>query len=416
MTRRRPAVRTRTDWHQSPSGCWSLSLGERGCRVRVTQRAKGAVFVRETWIPGQGRHQASLGTASRVEARRLAEAFLRSLNTDDTAPTESPLTLTELWTLYQKDSTQYRQNTPRTRQEKDSRMTLLLLGLGARSRVDRLTISDCERYAELRRRGTGWPDRRITPAVRARTVGYDFQTLRAVIRWACTVRKPDGSWLVQENPLRGLRVPKESNVRRPLATHDRFLAVRKAMRKLAAEVKTEHERVKWARLELALVLAEATGRRVGSIRGLRWADFAADPPAITWRAEYDKRRREQTVPIPQALADEVRSFRVRIQALGDGWVFRQLEKDEPWHRKWFDELLRKAEKAAELTPLPGGLWHPYRRKWATERRHLPAVDVMKAGGWTDRTTMETCYQQATDADVLAVMESPAKLRDAGVVR
>ncbi|HWZ59816.1 MAG TPA: hypothetical protein VNW46_12655 [Gemmatimonadaceae bacterium] len=160
-------------------------------------------------------------------------------------------------------------------------MTLLLLGLGAQSRVDRLTISDCERYAELRRRGTGWPDQRITPAVRARTVGHDFQTLRAVIRWACTVRKPDGAWLVQENPLRGLRVPKESNVRRPLATHDRFLAVRAAAQQLAATVNTEHERVKWARLELALLLAEATGRRVGAIRGLRWADFDMKVPSIT---------------------------------------------------------------------------------------------------------------------------------------
>jgi hypothetical protein len=115
------------------------------------------------------------------------------------------------------------------------------------------------------------------------------------------------------------------------------------------------------------------------------------------------------------LADEIRSLRMRIQALGDGWVFRQLDKDEPWNRRVFDEVLRKAEADAKMTRLPGGLWHPYRRKWATERRHLPAIDVMKAGGWSDRTTMETCYQQATDAGVLAVMESTAKLRDKGVV-
>jgi integrase len=281
MARRRLAIPTRTAWHQSPSGCWSLSLGERGCRVRVTQKVKGGDFFRETWLPGHGRTQASLKTPSRVVARQLAEEFLRSLTTPHTAPPEASLTLGALWSLYRRESTQYRQNTPRTQKEKDARMTLLLLGLGAQSRVDRLTISDCERYAELRRRGTGWPDQRITPAVRARTVGHDFQTLRAVIRWACTVRKPDGAWLVQENPLRGLRVPKESNVRRPLATHDRFLAVRAAAQQLAATVNTEHERVKWARLELALLLAEATGRRVGAIRGLRWADFDMKVPSIT---------------------------------------------------------------------------------------------------------------------------------------
>jgi hypothetical protein len=39
------------------------------------------------------------------------------------------------------------------------------------------------------------------------------------------------------------------------------------------------------------------------------------------------------------------------------------------------------------------------------------VDVMKAGGWASRLTMETCYQQATDAGVLEAMASPVKLRD-----
>ncbi len=61
--------------------------------------------------------------------------------------------------------------------------------------------------------------------------------------------------------------------------------------------------------------------------------------------------------------------------------------------------------------LDGGLWHCYRRKWATERRHLPAVDVMKAGGSADRKTMETCYQHADDAGVLAVLDSPTKLHE-----
>ena len=59
--------------------------------------------------------------------------------------------------------------------------------------------------------------------------------------------------------------------------------------------------------------------------------------------------------------------------------------------------------------MPGGLWHPFRRKWATERKHMPTVDVMEAGGWSDRKTMETCYQQADEATLLEVMASPMKL-------
>jgi hypothetical protein len=106
---------------------------------------------------------------------------------------------------------------------------------------------------------------------------------------------------------------------------------------------------------------------------------------------------------------------VRLQSVGDAWVFPQVTKDRPWHRSIFDQLLREAERKAGIAKLQSGLWHPYRRKWATERRHLPAVDVMRAGGWTDRITMETCYRQATEAGVLAAMSSPVKLRDQGVI-
>jgi hypothetical protein len=104
-------------------------------------------------------------------------------------------------------------------------------------------------------------------------------------------------------------------------------------------------------------------------------------------------------------------FRARLGAFGDGWLF-PLDTDSTrrWHRKRFDALLRRAEEEAKLESLGGGLWLPYCRKWATERRHLPAVDVMKAGGWVSRLTMETCYQQATDVGVLEVMRSSVKLR------
>lgn len=41
---------------------------------------------------------------------------------------------------------------------------------------------------------------------------------------------------------------------------------------------------------------------------------------------------------------------------------------------------RRSEK---LEKLDGGLWHSYRRKWATERKHLPLMDVAAACGWND---------------------------------
>jgi hypothetical protein len=40
---------------------------------------------------------------------------------------------------------------------------------------------------------------------------------------------------------------------------------------------------------------------------------------------------------------------------------------------------REAEQVAGVKKLKGGLWHPYRRKWAIERKHLPLVDVGETG-------------------------------------
>jgi integrase len=230
--------------------------------------------------------------------------------------------------------------------------------------------------------------------------------LRTMIHWAMTVKALTGDWLIEENPLRGFKLPRELNPRRPIATYERFECVRRVVRQLATEASTERDRARWIRLELALVLAEATGRRIGAIRGLRWPDFRFDPPSIRWRAEHDKRRREQVVPIPDGLAAEIKAFQVKLGAVGDDWVFRQVHKQQPWHRTEFDIALRKAERKAELEPLLGGLWHPYRRKWATERKSLPLPDVMAAGGWKDTQTLLTCYQHADEQTMLRVMEAP----------
>ncbi len=57
------------------------------------------------------------------------------------------------------------------------------------------------------------------------------------------------------------------------------------------------------------------------------------------------------------------------------------------------EWLREAERRANLPKLVGGLWHPYRRGWASERMHYPLKAVADAGGWKDVTTLVRCYQQ-----------------------
>jgi hypothetical protein len=74
--------------------------------------------------------------------------------------------------------------------------------------------------------------------------------------------------------------------------------------------------------------------------------------------------------------------------------------------------LREAEELAELDPQEETLWHAFRRKWATERKHIPDVDVAKAGGWQTLECLKTAYQQADQGTMLQVVLEAGELREA----
>jgi len=168
-------------------------------------------------------------------------------------------------------------------------------------------------------------------------------------------------------------------------------------------------------MELALVLGEATGRRIGSIRQLAWQDFDFEAATILWRAETDKKRKEWVVPMPPALLEEVKRFRVKLGGAFGGLVFPAArDPTKPLGREVFQHARSEASKHAELPKLPGGGWHALRRKWASERKHLPLVDVAAAGGWKDTQTLVNCYQHADRETMLAVMSEPRKVSDRAV--
>jgi hypothetical protein len=91
----------------------------------------------------------------------------------------------------------------------------LLAAFGPDRLVDDITPQDIARYTELRKRGTGWPDGRKTAKVRTRAVQADLVLLRTMIHWAMTVKSPNGDWLIEENPLRGLSIARECNPEEP---------------------------------------------------------------------------------------------------------------------------------------------------------------------------------------------------------
>src|SRR5207247_2271485 len=148
-------------WHQSKSGCWSISLGVRGLKVRVQQHKPGGTFQRVFRV-GRRVTYASLHTTDRQEARRLAIEFIREIEKGKKVNLAEPLTLERMWDRYQQEAPSYRGNLERTQKQKQTDARLLIAGLGATKRVDHLTKNDVERYVAMRRTGHGWPDGRQT--------------------------------------------------------------------------------------------------------------------------------------------------------------------------------------------------------------------------------------------------------------
>lgn len=170
------------------------------------------------------------------------------------------------------------------------------------------------------------------------------------------------------------------------------------------------EKRQWLKLECALTLAEATGRRLGAIRQLRWDDVDLNRSTIRWRAETDKKGKEWVIPIPASLAEELKTFRLKMGGGFGGLIFPSaFNSTKPVTRDSFGHLLAAAERKAKLPKLDGSLWHAYRRAWATTRKGLPVVDVAAAGGWSDIGTLMKCYQQADDVTLLEVMSRSKKI-------
>jgi hypothetical protein len=108
---------------------------------------------------------------------------------------------------------------------------------------------------------------------------------------------------------------------------------------------------------------------------------------------------------------------VKLGGAFGGLVFPLVaDRDVAMSGDKFSSLLERAERHAKLPKLEGGLWHAYRRKWVTERKHWPLKDVLVALGSKDLKTLVTCYLQADDDTILAVMSEPKKVMEKAVSR
>lgn len=404
----------RNEW-RLVGGKWIRSLGNRGARIRLFQNRVDGPFYRDVWIAGRGKSRKCLDTRNRNEAERLGMQLLANLLVSEELEPIGPVRLKYLLDRYCAESANFLDNKAHTKQEAEIRIGILTGYFGVNYDVRTLTDNDVAAYTHKRLMGGILrPNGKVTEAVRARSVQSDLKLLSAATKWAMGVTTGRGKRLLDFNPLAGVRIMSERNPKRPVATWDRFQKTCKAMKQLANDADNEADRMLWVHVEFALVIFEATGRRRGSVRQLKWEDIDLDGAEIRWRSEADKKSQEWATPIPASLVKAIRAYKRKVGTESE-WLFpAPRDASRPIRGDVLSTMIRKAELAAGLENLDGGVLHPYRRKWATERKHLSLKDVAAAGGWKDTQTILTCYQHADRETMLAVMSETRKVRDRSV--
>jgi integrase len=249
-----------------------------------------------------------------------------------------------------------------------------------------------------------------------RSIAKELKVLRAACRRATIERTVSGDFPLTADPTRGLELPVERNPRRPVCESERLEA-------LTAVADRVRVRSGWGRqaheeptaLPTLLRLAGDTGRRIGAILALRWSDWRPDRGTygmLRWRAEEDKVRREWWVPVTPDVREALELLRRTRPGVGDALLFPGPNNPAaPVTIQLATSWLRRAEELAGLSPLTGGVWHPFRPAWATARKHLSPKDVAAVGGWVDTTTLQKCYQ-APDRETMqeVILQPRAVLR------
>ena len=376
----------------------SYGAGEWGRnRVRVFPDRKTGLYQIE-WRENGRRLTRSLGHRDWTRAKRQADEFAAGFASPDLngkAEAEpEPLTLGTLFDIYGEEVTPAK--TRHTRRH-DRSATKMFLGFLGRNR-DPATLSqrDWDRFIRERRAGRVGPSGR---PVSDRSVEHDLKFLIAVLNWAGRSKDERGCLLLDRNPLRDLKLPKEKNPTRVVLTQAEY----EALLRVSAQVN-------W-RFRVALVLAHETGHRIGAIRQLRWSDIDFEGREVRWRAEHEKTGYEHVTPLTdEAVAALDAAWRMGI-GTGNAPVLpapRDAERcmSHVCAFKWW----RKAQTLAGLEPKPRRGWHSLRRKFASDLMDTPLKVLCELGGWKDPQTVLKCYQRPDAGQLRTALEGRPSVR------
>ena len=386
---------------------WQKTVGKYGYKVAVWERSPNHLYLR-WWDPSRGNSRwKSLRHGDRDFAVQQAKQVSAQLYAEEEASNKSIATVRTVLNEYLREvGAHLRGQGP---MECELRVRLWIHFLGADRDVLTVDRAVIDRFVRERRAGRiKPPNRKLTKNPSDSTIGADIGFLQTTFNWATTVTRPNGTPLLSRNPIHGYKRPRNKNPSRPVATYDRYLA----MREVADQVDPQ------GLFKYLLDLSESLGWRVTSLLQLRAADVSLDPAPdaphgiLRKRGEVDKMRVDGQVPLPELAAAALRDLLKAGSKIGDAPLFPAPKNPaQPWGRYHARRIFKRAEKTAELEPMKRGNFHPFRRKWATERKHWPDKDVMEVGGWSDATTLKNCYQQADAETMYKVVSEPTKLRD-----
>jgi integrase len=371
----------------------------------VHQLKPGGTFYRD-FGGGSNKHRKSLRTQDRgvaLECAKMALAAWLQQGAKVKSEEAGKVTIGRLWDLYQTLNADWRDNAASSQRDDRRKAKLLLAFFGENYDVMNLSENEQRRYENARKDGFTLPDGTKVGAVRQSTIWADVVLLHSMLRWGATkYRLGSGRLLLPSNPLAGVKNRKESSPLRPVATEERYRKLLTATEELEADA-TQKQPEKWRSLRLFLQVANATGRRLSAIRHLKWSDINFGTKEITWRAEHDKKRRASTLPMSEQLAERLARVHEERGRPTSGWVFPAITNEsKPVDKRVLTDWMAKAEEKAQLPKLKGGVFHPFRRKFASDLQTEPVKQVMILGGWADQKTMQTCYVQVSD-DQLRVL-------------
>ena len=359
----------------------SYGAGEWGRnRVRVFPDPKTGLYQIE-WRENGRRLTRSLGHRDWMRAKRQADEVAAGFAVHEPSgkaeAEPEPLTLERLFEIYGEEVTP----TKGERSQKYDRgaLQMFLRFFGQDRRPATLSQRDWDRFIRARREGKVGPS---GLPVSDRTVERDLRFLLAVLNWAARSRNEAGGLLLDSNPLKGLRVPREKNPTRVVLSQAEYEALLRVSGK-----------IDW-RFRVALVLAHETGHRIGAIRQLRWSDINMGAGVIRWRAEHEKSGFEHRTPVTDEALGVLEEARKENRRIGDAPV---LPAPRDPARSVGHALVRdwwkRAEALAGLERKRGRGWHSLRRKFASDLMDQPLKVLCELGGWRTAQTVLQCYQR-----------------------